>query len=88
MEDMKKKHLMQLATQQHNTNILLQQIHQEKKQVKTLDNQIVTYQNELIAKVTCSNFCFTRRFDEKVCLHSTRIHPSKTFKYVGNTFKG
>ena len=70
---------MQIATQQHDTDILLQQIHQEKKQVKTLDNQILTYQNKLIAKATCLNFFFTRRFDEQVCRYSTRIHPSKTF---------
>ena len=52
MEDMKKKHLMQIATQQHDTDILLRQIHQEKKQVKTLHNQILTYQDSLIAKAT------------------------------------
>ena len=52
MEDMKKKHLMQLATQQHDTDILLRQIHQEKKQVKTLHNQFLTYQDSLIAKAT------------------------------------
>ena len=52
MEDMKKKHLMQLATHQHDTDILLRQIHQEKKQVKTLHNQILTYQDSLIAKAT------------------------------------
>ena len=52
MEDMEKKHLMQIATQQHDTDILLRQIHQEKKQVKTLHNQILTYQDSLIAKAT------------------------------------
>ena len=52
MEDMKKKHLMQIATQQHDTDILLRQIHQEKKQVTLLHKQILTYQDRLVAKAT------------------------------------
>ena len=52
MEDMKRKHLSKLKTQQRDNDILVEQIKQEKKEVNQLHNQILVYQNELVAKAT------------------------------------
>ena len=52
MEDMKRKHHFQLASHQRDSEILVRQITEEKSQVKQLHNQILAYQNELVAKAT------------------------------------